>query len=71
MPPRAASQSPPLSAAEKRVLSVVPPDPILQDAVIRAAELPPGDVLGAITTLELKGLLKRLPGNLVTRSARA
>ena len=61
----------PLSAAEKRVLSVVPPDPILQDAVIRAAELPPGDVLGAITTLELKGLLKRLPGNLVTRSARA
>ena len=61
----------PLSAVEKRVLSVVPPDAILQDAVIRAAELPPGDVLGAITTLELKGLVKRLPGNLIARAARA
>jgi predicted Rossmann fold nucleotide-binding protein DprA/Smf involved in DNA uptake len=51
-------------------LEVVPPDAVLQDVVMRAAELPPGEVLAALTTLELKGLVKRLPGNLVARHAR-
>ena len=60
-----------LSAAEKRVYEVVGYDPVLQDVVIRAAELPAGEVLAAITGLELKGLVKRLPGNLVMRSGRA
>jgi predicted Rossmann fold nucleotide-binding protein DprA/Smf involved in DNA uptake len=50
---------------------VIPYDPILQDMVIYAAELPPGEVLAALTTLELKGLIKRLPGNLVLRRGRA
>jgi len=56
-----------LSAAESRVYGVVGYDPLLQDAVLRAAELPPGEVLAALTALELKGLLRRLPGNLVVR----
>lgn len=60
-----------LSPAEKRVYDVIPFDPILQDVVIRAAELPPGEVLAALTTLELKGLIQRLPGNLVTRRGKA
>lgn len=61
-PPR-----PALSAAEQRVYAVIGYDPLLQDAVIRAAELPPGEVLGALTALELRGLIRRLPGNLVLR----
>jgi hypothetical protein len=60
-----------LSAAEQRVYRIIPYDPLLQDAVIRAAELPPGVVLAALTMLELKGLIKRLPGNLVVRVGRA
>ena len=68
--PRGAAQPAPslqLSAAESRVYGVVGYDPLLQDAVFRAAELPPGEVLAALTALELKGLLRRLPGNLVVR----
>ncbi|MGD8452778.1 MAG: DNA-processing protein DprA [Phycisphaerae bacterium] len=60
-----------LSAAEERVLSIVPVEPMLQDVVLRAAELPPGEVLAALTTLELKGLVKRWPGNLVSRGRQA
>jgi DNA processing protein len=56
-----------LPPAEKRVYDVIGYEPILQDAVLYAAELPPGEVLAAITALELKGLVKRLPGNLVLR----
>ena len=56
-----------LSAAETRVYSVIGYEPILQDAVLRAAELPPGEVLAALTSLELKGLIKRLPGQQVVR----
>ena len=61
----------PLSAAESRVYGVIGYEPILQDVVLRAAELPPGEVLGAMTALELKGLIKRLPGNLVVRRGTA
>jgi predicted Rossmann fold nucleotide-binding protein DprA/Smf involved in DNA uptake len=53
------------------VYSVITRDAVLQDVVIRAAELPPGEVLAALTTLELKGLIKRLPGNLVMRRGMA
>lgn len=56
-----------LSPAERRVYEIIGYEAILQDVVLRAAELPPGEVLAAITTLELKGLIRRLPGNLVVR----
>jgi DNA processing protein len=69
--PASRPTGPTLSPAEKRVYAVIPYDPILQDMVIYAAELPPGEVLAALTTLELKGLIKRLPGNLVLRRGRA
>jgi DNA processing protein len=61
----AAGQS--LSVAERRVYEIVAYDPLLTDAVISASGLPPGEVLAALTALELKGLVKRLPGNLVVR----
>ena len=61
-----------LSDLEKRVLTVIPfQSEILQDAVILAAQLPPGEVLAALTTLEIKGLIRRLPGNLVVRRGQA
>jgi DNA processing protein len=60
-----------LSAAEQRVYDAIGYDELLQDAVIRAAELPPGEVLAALTSLELKGLIRRLPGNLVVRRGKA
>jgi predicted Rossmann fold nucleotide-binding protein DprA/Smf involved in DNA uptake len=62
---------PKLSEAEKRVYEVIPYEPILQDAVLTASQLPPGEVLAAFTSLELKGLIKRLPGQLVVRVGRA
>ena len=67
VPPR---RTPRLSQAEKRVYECVGYDPIFQDAVLTAAQLPPGEVLAAFTTLELKGLIKRLPGQLVVRVGR-
>ncbi len=70
--PRSADNGPPtpaapLSEVEARVLAAISADPLLQDAVIRAADLPAGTVLAACTSLELKGLIKRLPGQLVMR----
>lgn len=61
----------PLSAAESRVYGVIGYDAVLQDVILRAAELPPGEVLAAMTSLELKGLIRRLPGNLVVRRGTA
>ncbi|MBK9119982.1 MAG: DNA-protecting protein DprA [Phycisphaerales bacterium] len=65
--PPGSGPSVPLSVAEQRVFDVLGFDPLLQDAVIRLAELPAGEVLAALTTLELKGRVKRLPGNVVVR----
>ena len=62
-----AAVSAPLSAAEARVFGVVGYEPVLQDVILRATELPAGEVLAAMTALELKGLIRRLPGNLVVR----
>jgi DNA processing protein len=59
--------APTLSAAERRVYEVISYEPVMQEVVIHAAELPVGEVLAAMTALELKGLIKRLPGNLVVR----
>lgn len=56
-----------LSAAESRVHGVIGYEPMLRDVILRAAELPPGDVMAALTSLELKGLIKQLPGQLVVR----
>ncbi len=60
-----------MSAAEARVYGVIGYDAVLQDVVLRAAELPPGEVLAAMTALELRGLIRRLPGNLVVRRGTA
>lgn len=61
----------PLGPAESRVYEIIGYEPLLQDVVIRAAELPVGEVLAAFTTLELKGLVRRLPGQLIVRRGTA
>ena len=63
--------SPKLTETQRRVYEVITYEPIFQDAVLTASQLPPGEVLAAFTTLELKGLIKRLPGQLVVRTGRA
>jgi DNA processing protein len=70
-PARSPRPTPTLSEAEKRVYKVIGYEPMLQDVVLRACELPPGEVLAAFTSLELKGLIKRLPGQLVVRTGTA
>jgi predicted Rossmann fold nucleotide-binding protein DprA/Smf involved in DNA uptake len=60
-----------LSGVEARVYDLIGFDPVLQDAVISASSAPPGEVLAAFTSLELKGLIKRLPGQLVVRGGKA
>lgn len=56
-----------LSPVEQRVLNAIGLDPILQDQVFGTVEFPPGEILAAFTSLELKGLIRRLPGQLVVR----
>lgn len=56
-----------LSRNERRVYDSIDTQPQLQDIVLAAADLPAGDVLAAFTTLELKGLIRRLPGQRVMR----
>lgn len=62
---------PALSEAEKRVYDATGYEPMFQDAVLEASQLPPGEVLAAFTALELMGLIKRLPGQLVVRVGHA
>lgn len=57
-----------LSPIEKAVFDVVGPDPILQNTVISILPaFPPGEILAAFTSLELKGLVRRLPGQMISR----
>jgi len=63
--------APALSSAEQRVYDAIGAEPLLQELVIAAVHLPVGEVLAALTALELKGLIKRLPGQLVQRTTNA
>ncbi|TWT45561.1 hypothetical protein RAS1_19890 [Phycisphaerae bacterium RAS1] len=64
-----AAAAPPLTAAESSVYQMLDSEPILQDAVLRSQSFPPGELLAAMTSLELKGLIRRLPGQRVARRA--
>ena len=56
-----------LSKEEDIVLSLVMQGMTLVDDVIAASQLPAGAVLAALTMLEIKGILLRLPGKRVQR----
>lgn len=70
-PEKAAPSSPALNAIEQRVFDVVLYEPMLFDLVVRASALSVAEVLAALTALELKGLVRRLPGQMVMRAGRA
>ncbi|QOJ15648.1 MAG: DNA-protecting protein DprA [Planctomycetia bacterium] len=63
--PRGAASG--LSLVERRVLELIGEEGASQDAILRGCDLPPGEVIAAFTSLELKGFVKRLPGQLMQR----
>ncbi len=56
-----------LSDTERAVASLLSLDPVKVDDIIAACELPPPMVAGTLTILEMKGVVKRLPGNAYVR----
>jgi len=56
-----------LDDLERRVLEHISREPKLQDAVVQSVGATAGEVLAAFTQLELKGLIRRLPGQMVAR----
>lgn len=57
-----------LNDQERRVLDVVSGEPAHVDAVLTASGLEASRVLATLTALEMKRLVRRLPGNLVVRA---
>jgi len=53
--------------SEGRLLALLGDDPVTIDALIEGARLPVGDVAASLTTLELKGLVRQLPGQRYVR----
>ena len=59
---------PALSGIEARVFESLTTEPRLQERVLSDTGLPPGELIAAFTALELKGLVKRLPGQMIRRT---
>lgn len=70
-PPDEPLPMPGLSNAEELVYAAVPEMPVFQDMILSKTGVSPGEALAAFTALELKGLIKRLPGQMVTRARRS
>jgi DNA processing protein len=70
-PPQDSGPTPGLSNAEELVYAAVPHMPVFQDTILTKTGVAPGEALAAFTSLELKGLIKRLPGQMVTRARRS
>ena len=62
----AETKRPPLTADEQTILTLVEQGKTLVDDIMAATDLPAGAVLAALTMLEVKGLIARLPGKRVT-----
>lgn len=61
----AVKNRPPLTDAEQSILSLVEGGKTLVDDLMASTDLPAGAVLAALTMLEIKGILTRLPGKRV------
>src|SRR5262249_54470400 len=66
---RAAAAEAVLTTVERQVLSAVPADAGHVDDVIRRAAVPPGTALETLLALELRGLVRQLPGKRFRRAA--
>lgn len=58
----------PLTAAEQRLFELLGDGAETLERLIRKAGLPPGDVAGVLTRLEIKGAARRVAGNRYVRS---
>ena len=56
-----------LSDQEKKIYASLDKDPLHIDQIIADTDLPAGTVNAALVSLQLKGLIKQLPGNLFLR----
>jgi DNA processing protein len=56
-----------LSDQEKTILNLVSAESVAIDEVIRAAKIEASRVLSTLTVLEMKRLVRRLPGGFVVR----
>lgn len=60
--PGTAGPGPSPSGTETRLLALLGEDPLAIDALIERAGLPAGEVSASLMTLELRGLVRQLPG---------
>jgi len=56
-----------LSSDERAVLATISGDPLPVESICEACGIPPGQVAVAVTTLQLKGLVRRTDGDLFMR----
>ena len=56
-----------LSEAEKLIFDCLGNEPIHIDEIIDESDLSPGSINARLISLQLKGLVKQLPGNLFLR----
>ncbi|MBI5863804.1 MAG: DNA-protecting protein DprA [Planctomycetes bacterium] len=59
----------PLDPIEERILAALSREPMTQEQLLSDGSTPAGQLLATLTSLELKGRVKRLPGNLYQRIA--
>jgi DNA processing protein len=57
-----------LTADERRLVEILSLQPKHVDQVIQESEMPAPQVTGTLTLLEMKGIIKRVPGNAYVRS---
>jgi DNA processing protein len=52
-----------LDDQERRILNLVPVDPVSVDQILREAGIEPSRALATLTVLEMRRLIRRLPGS--------
>ncbi len=57
-----------LTAAEKRVYNIISDDPVSSETIICETGLRPSEVMSVLLTMELKGLVRQLPGQRYVRN---
>jgi DNA processing protein len=56
-----------MSDAEKTIYDIIGDYPIHIDEIQRQGNIASGDLSGALTRMELKGIIKQLPGKMFVR----
>lgn len=63
--PAAEKERPPLDAEEEKLVALIRQNVTLVDDMMAQVDMPAGQVLALLTMLEIKGVIKRLPGKRV------